>query len=237
MEFQLDELISAVEDSADSSIERVSAAAVVKDQLAGVGDDLLDHFVKLAREDGCSWTDIGDALGVTRQAAQQRHGSLFVRLLGGLTKGAFQRFTPRARKAVTDAQVAARERRHREIGTEHVLLGLLEDEGSIAVMALRQLEVDPTTLRQLVDERLPAGDTPVKGHIPFAKPAKKTLELSLREALALGHNYIGTEHILLALARVDDGAGRLLADQGADTARLRPVVVALLANHGKRPSP
>jgi hypothetical protein len=237
MEIQIEELIAAVEESADTPLDRVSAAAMVKEQMAGIGDDLLDHFVKLARDDDCSWTEIGDALGVTRQAAQQRHGGLLGRLLGGLTKGAFQRFTPRARKAVTDAQVVARERKHPEVGTEHVLLGLLEDEDSVAVLALRRLDVDPDTIRQMVDERLPTGDKEVKGHIPFAKSAKKTLELALREALSLGHNYIGTEHILLALARLDDdGAGRILVEQGADKERLRPMIIALLAKHRTPPS-
>jgi hypothetical protein len=236
MEVQLEELITAVEDTADTSLDRVSAAAVLKEQLAGIGDDLLDHFVKLARDDGRSWTEIGDALGVTRQAAQQRHGGLLGRLLGGLTKGAFTRFTPRARKAVTDAQTAARDRRHDWVGTEHVLLGLLGDEESIAVQALRRLDVDPAALRRLVDERVPPGDEPVKGHIPFTPRSKRALELALREALALGHNYIGTEHLLLAVARVDDGVGaQVLTEHGAGADALRPVIVSLLSGYREQP--
>jgi Clp amino terminal domain, pathogenicity island component len=237
MEIELDELIAAVEDSADTSLDCVSAAAAVKDQLAGIGDDLLDHFVKLAREDGRSWTEIGDALGVTRQAAQQRHGGFIDRLLEGLGSRRFKRFTDRARTAVVEAQAAARARNHSWIGTEHVLLGLLGDEKSVAVLALRELDVDPSALRALVDQRMPPGDEPVRGHIPFTPRAKKALELALREALALGHNYIGTEHIILALTRVDEGvAGQILAEQGVAYDDLRATTVRLLVGRGPAPT-
>jgi Clp amino terminal domain, pathogenicity island component len=231
MEIELDELIAAVEETADTPLDRIEAAATLKDQLAGVGDDLLDHFVKLARDDGRSWTEIGDALGVTRQAAQQRHGGLLSRLLAGISGasgGLFTRFTPRARAAVSQAQVEARTRKHAQIGTEHVLLGLLPDEQSIAVRALRELDVDPEAVRRTVDERMPPGDTAVRGHIPFTGPAKKTLELALREALALGHNYIGTEHILLGLVRADAGGAEILAGHGVKSAALRRTVVRLV---------
>jgi hypothetical protein len=210
----LDELIAGVEET-DGALDRVAAAAAVKDQIDALGDELLDHFVKEARAEGHSWTQIGDALGVTRQAAQQRHGGLIARLVEGLAKGRFKRFTPRARAAVVAAEAAARDRRHEWIGTEHLLLGLLaNDDGNVAQQALARLGVDRATVERLVDELVPPGTEPVSGHIPFTPRAKKTLEVALREALHLGHNYIGCEHIALALRRLDEGvAAHVLAEQ------------------------
>jgi hypothetical protein len=209
----LDELIAAVEET-DGPLDRVAAAAAVKHQIEGLGDELLDHFVKEARAEGCSWTQIGDALGVTRQAAQQRHGGLIGRLVEGFTKGRFKRFTPRARAAVVAAQTIARDRRHERIDTEHLLLALFaNDDGNVAQQAFIRLGVDRGTAERLVDELVPPGAEPVSGHIPFTPRAKKTLELALREALRLGHNYIGCEHIALALRRLDEGvAAHVLAE-------------------------
>ena len=224
----LNELITAVELAGeDDPLARVSAAAALKDQIEALGDELLDHFVKEARDQGCSWTLIGDALGVTRQAAQQRHGGLLGRLVAGLTEGRFQRFTPRARAAVIAAQTAARDRRHPSIDTEHLLLGLFDTtaRGNVAVKALARLGVDGVTIERLVDEQVPPGTAPVRGHIPFSARAKKILELTLREALRLGHNYIGCEHIVLALRREDNGvAATILAEQGVGYAELEAAV-------------
>jgi hypothetical protein len=214
----------------DGPLDRVSAAAAAKDQIEALGDELLDHFVKGAREQGCSWTQIGEALGVTRQAAQQRHGGLIARLVQGLTEGKFKRFTPRARAAVIAAQTAARDRSHEWIGTEHILLGLFaNDDGNVAVTALARLGVDRATVEHLVDELVPPGTEPVSGHIPFTPRAKKTLEVALREALRLGHNYIGCEHIVLALRRVDDGvAAHVLAEQGITYKKLERTIRDML---------
>jgi Clp amino terminal domain, pathogenicity island component len=226
----LDELIAAVEET-DGALDRVSAAATVKDQIDALGDELLDHFVKQARDQGCSWTQIGDALGVTRQAAQQRHGGLIARLMQGLTEGRFKRFTAPARAAVIAAQAAARDRRHEWIGTEHLLLGLFaNDDGNVAVTALARFGVDRDTVVRMVDELVPPGTEPVSGHIPFTPRAKKTLELALREALRLGHNYIGCEHIVLALRRVDEGlAACVLTEQGVTYKKLERTVRDVLA--------
>jgi Clp amino terminal domain, pathogenicity island component len=230
MDIELDHLIASVEDVADEALDRVSSAALLKDQFEQVGDDLLDHFVGQARAEGCSWTQIGEALGVTRQAAQQRHGGLLDRLVGKLKEGRFKRFTQRARTAVIEAQEAARARNHSYIGTEHLLLGLFAaDDQNVAVQALARLGLDRATVERLVDERVTPGTTPLKGHIPFTPRAKKTLELALREALSLGHNYIGTEHIVLALRQVEDGvAGQVLADQGVTVDALRAEIIKLL---------
>jgi ClpA/ClpB-like protein len=224
----LAQLIAAVDDSgAEGPLERVEAAATVKEQIEQVADDLLDHFVTKARAAGCSWTQIGEALGVTRQAAQQRHGGFAARLLQSLKDSSFKRFTSRARAAVIAAQAVARGRQHPAVDTEHILLGLFaHDDGNLATVALGRLGVDRATVERMVDERAPAGEMAVRGHLPFSPLSKKTLEVALREALRLGHNYIGCEHIVLALARVgrEGIAGQILADQGVTYDRLEAAI-------------
>jgi hypothetical protein len=223
----LNELIEAVEDSgAVDPLERVAAAATIKDQVAAIGDELVDHFVAQARAAGCSWTQIGEALGVTRQAAQQRSGGPMGRLLKRLTHGTFTRFTKRAKAAVIAAQTVARDRHAPAVETEHLLLALFAgDDGNVAVAALGRLGVDRAAVERAVDERVGPGAAVVRGHLPFSARAKKTLELTLREALRLGHNYVGCEHIVLALRRVEDGlAAQILADLGVTYADLENAV-------------
>ena len=231
MDLDLDTLIRSVEESAGDELERVSSAALLKDSFEQLGDDLLDHFVAEARQAGRSWTHIGEALGVTRQAAQQRHSGLLDRLVGRLREGRFKRFTPGARTAVVEAQAAARDRRHAYIGTEHVLIGLFAaGDGDVAVRALDRLGADRATVGRLIDTHAPRGETPVKGHIPFTPNAKKTLERALREALGLGHSHIGTEHIVLALRQVEEGvAAQVLADAGVTYDDLRTTVLDLVS--------
>jgi Clp amino terminal domain, pathogenicity island component len=233
----LQELIADVEESSDDPLERLEAASALKDEIEHVADELLDHFVKEARAAGCSWTQIGGCLGVTRQAAQQRQGGLIGRLVQGLAQGKFQRFTPRARAAVIAAQTAARDRNHSWVGTEHLLLGLYAGGDNLAVAALDRLGVERAVVERRVDERLPSGEEPVRGHIPFTPRAKQALELSLREALWLGHNYLGTEHIVLAIRQIDEGvAAQILAELDVTADRLRETIVGLLAS-GWRPPP
>ena len=235
MDLDLDQMIALIEtDDSTDALERVSAAALLKDRIEHVGDELLDHFVKEARDAGCSWNQIGDALGVTRQAAQQRHGGLLGRLVEGLRGGrGFQRFTPRARAAVIAAQTAARDRGHDQIGTEHVVLGLYATgQGNLAVAALDQLGVDRAAVDAAIAEEHPGGDARPRGHLRFGADAKASLEGALAAALELGHNYIGCEHLLLGVAVSGGIGGRALAAQGATVDTVRPVVVALLAGRG-----
>jgi len=143
----------------------------------------------------------------------------------------FERFTSRARAIVVLAQVEARAFNHNYIGTEHLLLGLIKEGEGVAVQALQALGVNLETIRQQVEEKIDAGTQAraASGHIPFTPRAKKVLEFSLREALQLGHNYIGTEHILLGLIREDDGvAAQVLLGLGADHDRTRAEVIHLL---------
>jgi len=144
----------------------------------------------------------------------------------------FERFTDRARRTVVFAQEEARMLNHNYIGTEHILLGLLREEEGVAAKALTSLGVSLEAVRRDVGEIVGRGSEVPRGHIPFTPRAKKVLELSLREALQLGHNYIGTEHILLGLIREGEGvAAQVLQKLGADLNRVRQTVVQLLSEH------
>ena len=149
----------------------------------------------------------------------------------------FERFTDRARRVVVLAQDEARMLNHNYIGTEHILLGLLHEGEGVAAKALESLGISLDAVRQQVEEIIGQGQQAPSGHIPFTPRAKKVLELSLRESLQLGHNYIGTEHILLGLIREGDGvAAQVLVRLGADRNRVRQQVIQLLHGHqGKEP--
>jgi len=141
----------------------------------------------------------------------------------------FERFTDRARRVVVLAQDEARRLNHNYIGTEHLLLGLVHEGEGVAAQALEDLRVSLDAVRQQVEEIIGQGKDAPSDHIPFTPRAKKVLELSLREALQLGHDYIGTEHILLGLIREGDGvAAQVLVALGADLDRVRQQVIALL---------
>ncbi len=147
----------------------------------------------------------------------------------------FERFTDRARRVVGLAQEEARMLNHNYIGTEHILLGLIHEGEGVAAKALESLGISLEAVRQQVEEIIGQGQQAPSGHIPFTPRAKKVLELSLREALQLGHNYIGTEHILLGLIREgEDVAAQVLVRLGADLNRVRQQVIQLLhAYHGR----
>ena len=143
----------------------------------------------------------------------------------------FERFTDRARRVVVLSQEEARLLNHNYIGTEHILLGLIQEREGVAAKALESLQISLESVRGQVEEIIGQGGTSPSGHIPFTPRAKKILELSLREALKLKHNYIGTEHILLGLLREGEGvAAQVLVNLGADLSRVRETVVDLLAS-------
>jgi ATP-dependent Clp protease ATP-binding subunit ClpC len=146
----------------------------------------------------------------------------------------FERFTERARQVVVYAQDEARVLNHNYIGTEHLLLGLLREEEGLAARVLESLRITLDEVRAQVARIIGHGEEAVTtAQIPFTPRAKKVLELSLREALSLGHNYIGTEHVLLGLVRVEDGvACRVLADFGASAAAVRDAVIQQLSRLG-----
>ena len=150
----------------------------------------------------------------------------------------FERFTDRARRVVLLAQEEARLLNHDYIGTEHILLGLVHEEQGVAARALTELNISLEAVRAVVQEIVGQGESPPTGHIPFTPRAKKVLELSLREAIQLGHNYIGTEHILLGVIREGQGvAAQVLIQLGADLDRVRQQVVQVLAGYAGQGSP
>ena len=140
----------------------------------------------------------------------------------------FERFTDRARRVVVLAQEEARMLNHNYIGTEHILLGLIHEGEGVAAKSLENLGISLDAVREQVQEIIGQGQQAPSGHIPFTPRAKKVLELSLREALQLGHNYIGTEHILLALLELEDGTG-VLAGLGVDKATAEANITAAVA--------
>ena len=148
----------------------------------------------------------------------------------------FERFTDRARRVLVLAQEEARLLNHGFIGTEHILLGLIHEGEGVAAQALAALEISLDAVRDAVERTIGASGTVPEGSPPFTPRAKKVLELSLREALQLGHNYIGTEHILLGLVREGEGvAAQVLVGLGADLAHVRQTVVTFLAGYSGAP--
>jgi ATP-dependent Clp protease ATP-binding subunit ClpA len=148
----------------------------------------------------------------------------------------FERFTDRARRVVVLAQEEARMLNHNYIGTEHILLGLIREGEGVAARALEALQIPLDHVRRAVEETVGQGREAPAGHIPFTPRAKKVLELSLREALQLGHNYIGTEHVLLGLIQEGEGvAAEVLRKLGADLDRVRQTVIQLLSGYSPGP--
>lgn len=213
----------------DDPIDRLHSAVTVARRVAALGDELIDEYVDAARRAGCSWAQIGAALGVSRQAAQQRQKNLVVRLGQRIAKaGHFTRFTTSSRSVVVEAQQVARERRHDRVGTEHVLLAIVGRHDSTAVEALAELSVRPEVVVATLDARMEPGVAPVKGHIRFDRDAKRALEDALRAAMTLEHDHIGTEHLLIAVAG-NGLAGEVLADLGVTPERARQAVATVTA--------
>jgi ATP-dependent Clp protease ATP-binding subunit ClpC len=151
-----------------------------------------------------------------------------------MAKGMFALFTDRARRVVVQAQEEARDLRHSFVGTEHILLGLLH-EGGVAPKALESLGISLQAVRQRVEEVIGRDGLPPSGHIPFTPGAKKVLELALAESRALGHQYVGTEHILLGLIREGEGvAADVLAGLGVDLTSARDQVTRLLEEYRRQ---
>ena len=221
---RLDDLISAIQKVHDEPLEQLTDAVLAADALGEVADHLIGHFVDQARRSGASWTEIGRSMGVSKQAAQKR----FVPKDPPLDpEQGFTRFTARARHAVAAAQEEARTAGNAEVTSAHLVLGLLRDPESLAGKALAAQGLSPDAVRQAVTATLPAAAADVPALIPFDGSAKKALELTFREALRLGHNYIGTEHLLLALLEREDGDG-VLTGLGLDKARTEESIAAAL---------
>jgi hypothetical protein len=222
----LQELIGTVERDAagQDPLDLLATASSTVSQLEEVGDALLGHFVDRCRRHGHSWSEISTALGVTKQAAHKRFS---------LPAPTLERFTERARRTVDAAARAARALGHNYVGTEHLLLGLFAEPEGLAARVLGEAGVDRAAVEGKVLEVLPRQGEPLLDNPPYIPQASLALQGALGEALRLGHNYIGTEHILLALVRGRDTlAARILADLGVSAelaqARLMEMIAALM---------
>jgi Clp amino terminal domain, pathogenicity island component len=226
---RLDDLIEAIKHTHPDALEQLSDAVIAAEHLGEISDHLVGHFVDQARRSGASWRDIGASMGVTKQAAQKR----FVpKSAGGPSEldpeQGFSRFTRRARNVVIAAHDAARTAGNAEIRPEHLMLGLLTEPEGLAAKSIVAQGVALEAVRQTVTSTLPATAGHVPDLIPHDPAARKALELTSREALRMGHNYIGTEHILLALLELEAGTG-VLTDLGVDKPTTEANIKAALA--------
>ncbi|MFB7552257.1 Clp protease N-terminal domain-containing protein [Streptomyces sp. NPDC056154] len=215
---RLDELIEAIKKVHTDALDQLSDAVIAADHLGDVADHLIGHFVDQARRSGASWTDIGKSMGVTRQAAQKRFVAKDPGEPSDLDPSqGFSRFTERARNVVMAAQNEARAAGNDEVRTEHLVLGLLSEPEALGPAFIRAQGVTLENVRRAATQALPSAAEAVPEIIPYDAGARKALELTFREALRMGHNYVGTEHILLALLEQEDGAG-VLTGLGLDKA-------------------
>jgi ATP-dependent Clp protease ATP-binding subunit ClpA len=230
---RLDDLIDVIKRVHTEPLEQLTDAVLAAESLGEIADHLIGHFVDQARRSGASWTDIGKCMGVTKQAAQKR----FVPKAPDFESATldpdagFGRFTPRARNVVVVAQNKAGRAGNNEITPDHLLLALFDDPDGLAVKLLAGQGVDGGAVEKVVSLP-PRFDGEMPTLIPFNGPAKKALELTFRQALRLGHNYIGTEHIVLALFEEEDDDGPLHRI-GVDRDRFERDLVAALEQFTK----
>lgn len=232
----LEELVGGLEEELPSGtpLDRLHAAVVLADQVSELADALVGHFVEAARGEGCSWSQIGAELGVSKQAAQQRFsarpGAGFtawlrpVRITGRPPsgRGFLSRFTPAARQVITGAEEESRALRHEWVGTEHLLLSMLRDPGSSVSRALASVGVDVEAVGRGLVETVGEGAGDVAGPRPFTERAKRVLEMALKEGLESEAKQVEPEHILFALLREGQGvAASVLVDLGASLERVQ----------------
>ena len=205
----------------DHPLDQLTTAVITAQHIEELSDHLIGHFVDQARRSGASWTEIGKCLGVTKQAAQQRFTPKESATM-------FERFTPRAQNVLMQSMEEARAQHRSEIGPAHIALGLLASQGGIALRALEDQGVTPEAIRAHLESHTPASGADVEppALIPYSTAAKKSIELCVREALRLGHNYVGTEHMLLALLADESN---VLAGLDVDAAAVEQFVHDALA--------
>ncbi|MGW3340133.1 Clp protease N-terminal domain-containing protein [Streptomyces sp. NPDC001009] len=219
LDINLADLIARLDEELPEAgdLAHISEARLRAQTLSDLGDQLIDHYVSKAKRSGASWTEIGDAIGVSKQAAQQRHAP-----------APFERFTNLNRHGIVLAQEAARTYRHDSIGSEHLLLGLLGEPQGVAYDVLVAKAGSEQRVRDAVTDALPpAGQKALRGHIPFRPESKETIDRAREAADELGHDRVGTEHMLLGLIRVEGSpAARILRDLGFTPDELRETVAA-----------
>ena len=218
----LQELIETVERDSPTPalLDLLTTASSTATQLEELGDSVLGHFVDRCRRSGHSWSEISAALGVSKQAAHKRFS---------FPAPTLERFTPRARLAVDAAANAARSLGHNFVGTEHLLLGLFTQPEGLAARVLAEAGVEPAAVEARLVESLPPQGEPLLDNPLYVPQASLALQGALGEALRLGHNYIGTEHILLGLLRDrDTPAASILADFGVNPERIGTRLVEMV---------
>jgi hypothetical protein len=196
---------------ADDPLMRLQTASALVHDLAEIGDASLGYFVDQARHAGCSWSEIGDALGVSKQAAQQKHT---VRLSFGPNAPTLEHLTPRARNVLSEAEEIARGWGHAYVGTEHLLLALYHEPKGIGAQLLVGAGLPQRKAQSAVVARVQRGTARTDGDVTFTPRALAAFSCALSSALAMNHNYIGTEHLLLGLAQGDGVAAQVLRDGG-----------------------
>ncbi|WP_248962637.1 Clp protease N-terminal domain-containing protein [Sphaerisporangium perillae] len=232
---RLDDLINYIrsQHAEGGALQQLSGAVLLSEHLGEVADHLIGHFVDQARKAGASWTEIGQSMGVTKQAAQKR----FVPKSGepfDLTT--FARYTDRARHVVVASRQEALDSGHGYIGTEHLLLGLLHEPEGLAARAMEVLGAPLDRVRQAAVAALgpvvaPAVSGQAAEEVAFTADSRKVFALSVREALRLGHNYIGTEHLLLALLSTEDvAAAQVLTSLGVTKEGVEAWTLEILAD-------
>jgi hypothetical protein len=219
---RLDDLISYVKSQDGTALDHMSAAMQLSEHLGELADHLIGHFVDQARKAGASWTEIGQSMGVTKQAAQKRfvpkaaewpvppdETGWQAALTEAFRDHPFSRFTPRAKHSISVAAEQAREHGHDHVLPEHISLGVLREPEGLAAKAIEALGVSSDSARDALVGALPppAAAGPVPGQIPFSPQTKKLVHIAVREALKLGHNYVGTEHLLLSVLAYEEGSG------------------------------
>lgn len=216
----LDDLVTAVRHLADEPLGQLAEASRMKEELDERADALLGHFVDQARRAGHSWSEIGDALGVSKQAVQQRHAI-----------PSTDRFTQRAKNAVRNASTMAVSLGHNYVGTEHLLLGICSEPKGIGGQILSDADLALDGVRDRVLERIGRGAAPPATEPVYTPRAKKALEATLAHALQLGHNYVGTEHLLLGLLAYGEGVGPdILAAGGVTLEHARAETIRRLSS-------
>src|SRR3954454_7839047 len=217
LDISLADLIARLDEEfpAANELARISEARLRAQTLSDLGDQLIDHYVSKAKQSGASWTEIGDAIGVSKQAAQQRHAP-----------APFERYTNLNRHSIVLAQEAARTHKHDFIGTEHMLLGLLGEPRGLAYEVLVAKTGSEQRVRDAIEEAMPpAGKKALRGHIAFRPESKEAIGQARRASADLGHDWVGTEHTLLGLIRTEGSpAAQILNNLGFTSDELHETV-------------
>jgi hypothetical protein len=221
----LEEIIDTIRSDAgsDNPLDQLATASVTVNQLSETGDAALGYFVDRARGAGHSWVEISAVLGVSKQAAHKRFAVSW-------TRPVLDRFTERARRVVAAASGIALDHNHAYIGTEHLLLALFTEPDAIAGKILLARDITADAITAAVRAIIPDGDETYQGEPPFTPRASHVLQGAVEVAIDMGHNYVGTEHLLLALYRYPGGvAVRVLRELGLEEDAARDAVVEALA--------